>query len=218
MGHRLIPARAGKTTLAHTRAYSTPAHPRAGGENCARESAIREGGGSSPRGRGKRPFGRSRISREGLIPARAGKTPYRVQHASWSRAHPRAGGENAVIEDEVHLRAGSSPRGRGKRGWGVSLSETHRLIPARAGKTPPRCHTITPASAHPRAGGENPNSTGTACGASGSSPRGRGKPRNLVSLHPGERLIPARAGKTPSSSSTSSATTAHPRAGGENTF
>ena len=55
------------------------------------------------------------------------------------------------------LPAGSSPRGRGKRGHGPLYGGRERLIPARAGKTPMGPIDSQPEWAHPRAGGENFN-------------------------------------------------------------
>ena len=71
-----------------------------------------------------------------------------------------------------------------------------RLIPARAGKTPSLSMRRTVVSAHPRAGGENSLRARRSVGIGGSSPRGRGKPRDQ--LVPGDLIG------------------AHPRAGGEN--
>ena len=51
---------------------------------------------------------------------------------------------------------------------------------------------------------------------SGSSPRGRGKLQRAVGVDDDERLIPARAGKTPDGSGGWVPAPAHPRAGGEN--
>ena len=71
---RLIPARAGKTYDAYAVALANGTHPRACGENARERSAARREKGSSPRVRGKRhPRGRH-PRRDGLIPARAGKT------------------------------------------------------------------------------------------------------------------------------------------------
>ena len=90
------------------------------------------------------------------------------------------------------------------------------LIPARAGKTlqPARC--AYPASAHPRAGGENIQGFINGIRSMGSSPRGRGKRVSLKSSRPRRRLIPARAGKTRSAAESRLRRAAHPRAGGEN--
>ena len=112
--------------------------------------------------------------------------------------------------------AGSSPRGRGKPKAPKTVKLTVRLIPARAGKTPWTASLSISRPAHPRAGGENAiNSMGAGI-AEGSSPRGRGKPYGLDSQLALSGLIPARAGKTPSTASLSTSRPAHPRAGGEN--
>ena len=112
---RLIPARAGKTRARPDRSWASPAHPRAGGENCLASFTLSDVAGSSPRGRGK-PLGKlDNRPRPGLIPARAGKTCSASAGWSPSEAHPRAGGENPMGTDITIRR--------------------RRLIPARAGKT-----------------------------------------------------------------------------------
>ena len=95
-GTGLIPTRAGKTSGRAERARTRGAHPHAGGENCAGGLVVHFGGGSSPRGRGKRHPGRETLRHPGLIPTRAGKTPRSGSRACDSGAHPHAGGENAT--------------------------------------------------------------------------------------------------------------------------
>ena len=152
--------------------------------------------GSSPRGRGKPPWVRLIPSRNGLIPARAGKTSTtRVEHFQHT-AHPRAGGENAPSTAYPSHSPGSSPRGRGKRSCCCPFPRALRLIPARAGKTLTRLSSTSPRTAHPRAGGENVWRWGHALVELGSSPRGRGKPAPSRPSRRRPRLIPARAGKT----------------------
>ena len=70
--------------------------------------------------------------------------------------------------------------------------------------------------AHPRAGGENSYADKTDVTGSGSSPRGRGKPRAALTAASHDGLIPARAGKTKYYSANLPVRPAHPRAGGEN--
>ena len=94
------------------------------------------------------------------------------QHA---RAHPRAGGENEVINMIRVAVAGSSPRGRGKRRGHLDHRDVRRLIPARAGKTDTVLWITFSSTAHPRAGGENIVSLICRVLDAGSSPRGRGK-------------------------------------------
>ena len=172
--------------------------------------------GSSPRGRGKHLILRLSHIHRGLIPARAGKTAVAAIRADATPAHPRAGGENVVSATLPVGSPGSSPRGRGKRTLGSGAGFSLRLIPARAGKTPrPSPEPSTP-RAHPRAGGENGMMVEAPKPGAGSSPRGRGKLRRCTGRARRLRLIPARAGKTPSALGSPQPPPAHPRAGGEN--
>ena len=214
----LIPARAGKTSGTQPCASTRRAHPRAGGENRTSTSTRIGGRGSSPRGRGKHTASMSAGSNRRLIPARAGKTTPGRSLSPATRAHPRAGGENTKKPAVGRAGPGSSPRGRGKPGVSRSRLMRVRLIPARAGKTAVRrrfrresrliparagktdipVEIITRSKAHPRAGGENRSHRCCPLGVSGSSPRGRGKPRRHERHPLRHRLIPARAGKTQS--------------------
>ena len=151
-----------------------------------------------------------------LIPARAGKTTRRRASPPTTRAHPRAGGENAPPHRWSRVRPGSSPRGRGKRMASLPRPAPSRLIPARAGKTERAPTSARPRPAHPRAGGENSRMiTGRGMQA-GSSPRGRGKRQIDTPASRRRGLIPARAGKTCRCRHPHRAAPAHPRAGGEN--
>ena len=110
----------------------------------------------------------------------------------------------------------SSPRGRGKQDQSPRTHPTPRLIPAWAEKTAAAPGPESQPRAHPRAGGENVAAASTWGGNAGSSPRGRGKRNQPRRAHPAGRLIPARAGKTSHGPDHRLASTAHPRAGGEN--
>ena len=111
---------------------------------------------------------------------------------------------------------GSSPRGRGKLVEVVADIRVVGLIPAQAGKTPVISPKPFSATAHPRAGEENLKTPPTPLPDPGSSPRGRGKLTGQGGLLVWARLIPARAGKTLTPTSTCTTLRAHPRAGGEN--
>ena len=152
--------------------------------------------GSSPRGRGKPPAVRPGCAAGGLIPAWAGKTSRSCPVAREPWAHPRVGGENAVIDTLIADRAGSSPRGRGKPTGAGPEGRPRWLIPAWAGKTRPLPSRSPPTRAHPRVGGEN------------------GLRGGRVLFRP--RLIPAWAGKTPGRGNGRCVDGAHPRVGGEN--
>ena len=125
-------------------------------------------------------------------------------------------GENFESTYIPRCAEGSSPRVRGKLSACSSLYFFSRLIPACAGKT--MAALLRPWSwrAHPRVCGENCASVSHTTHRRGSSPRVRGKraPPSWAG-HQG-RLIPACAGKTPSTDGRSSAEAAHPRVCGEN--
>ena len=194
--NRIIPARAGKTSL---KGSGTPAlwdHPRAGGENAGVVGVGSGVGGSSPRGRGKHCLSPSLSCRGRIIPARAGKTGLAPATQADGGDHPRAGGENCLLGCGEGPGPGSSPRGRGKLSSSFRLVRCGRIIPARAGKTPPSWRSRPSARDHPRAGGENDTTRRVSAGTSGSSPRGRGKPAQTTTARRSQGIIPARAGKT----------------------
>ncbi|EFW09849.1 hypothetical protein HMPREF9005_1173 [Actinomyces sp. oral taxon 178 str. F0338] len=215
-GDRLIPARAGKTTVPGTVPKRKRAHPRACGENVRVCGAPPGRAGSSPRVRGKLGDEGYDAVGGGLIPARAGKTAIEAGKALATAAHPRACGENSLMSARASRNSGSSPRVRGKHGLDQRNGQIRGLIPARAGKTGWRRRRWAGRPAHPRACGENGHRGGQGPGNRGSSPRVRGKrPGSEPSRDP-RGLIPARAGKTSSPSSSMDDSTAHPRACGEN--
>ena len=151
----LIPAWAGKTGRACGRASRPWAHPRVGGENTVSHIPSCIALGSSPRGRGKPRRRPRRPDASRLIPAWAGKTGALATTCGAVPAHPRVGGENAVIDEPHEDDDGSSPRGRGKLLDERAGHVAYRLIPAWAGKTTPCPAPVTWAWAHPRVGGEN---------------------------------------------------------------
>ena len=97
----LIPAHAGKTSKLLSPLSSTGAHPRACGENVAFRSRFLQGGGSSPRMRGKRFRRVLAPGRVRLIPAHAGKTGVSSKLRRERSAHPRACGENSGAHQRI---------------------------------------------------------------------------------------------------------------------
>ena len=192
------------------------AHPRVGGENAEHRANSVDEPGSSPRGRGKHWSGVWEGIKQRLIPAWAGKTSTASCSSRARRAHPRVGGENAVLGLDQSLKYGSSPRGRGKLGNHARERSEAGLIPAWAGKTQCKSLIFCARSAHPRVGGENSRPISASATSCGSSPRGRGKRRAILLHGFDERLIPAWAGKTAQDVIRLSRHTAHPRVGGEN--
>ena len=112
------------------------------------------------------------------------------------KEHPRACGENGGGGVGVVAVRGTSPRMRGKRGYGVGEGSA--------------------AGEHPRACGENAPITINSFSSLGTSPRMRGKLGQIVLELPNFRNIPAHAGKTCLSSGVWSRHGEHPRACGEN--
>ena len=152
---RLIPALAGKTPSGKPLRNNPRAHPRAGGENESVDLPYAHGLGSSPRWRGKLERQTTILPQLRLIPALAGKTSLPAFTVFVISAHPRAGGENEKIVNNITRRFGSSPRWRGKHLHFWGLFRGLGLIPALAGKTGYLRDPMRTRTAHPRAGGEN---------------------------------------------------------------
>ena len=111
----LIPAHAGKTSMASARPPRNGAHPRSRGENCCRFCPLDIETGSSPLTRGKPATHPANRSGAGLIPAHAGKTEAVETIPATLRAHPRSRGENSLAGGYSSQCSGSSPLTRGKR-------------------------------------------------------------------------------------------------------
>ena len=114
------------------------------------------------------------------------------------------------------LVGGSSPLTRGKLPLQAVMSREGGLIPAHAGKTPPRKQPWTSTWAHPRSRGENAVVGGEGDKGDGSSPLTRGKRGDAPPGPASFGLIPAHAGKTAASRGPSLLVGAHPRSRGEN--
>ena len=177
-------------------ACKTPcgAHPRSRGADDVLAYEARADSGSSPLARGGPGQHLPHRDRDGLIPARAGRTAYRptVSRRGW--AHPRSRGADAAGRRRVLGHGGSSPLARGGPARRRSARRVLGLIPARAGRTV-RGHNVTHKTwAHPRSRG-----------ADGLDDRER---------HAGHGLIPARAGRTSVSRGIRALRWAHPRSRG----
>ena len=111
---------------------------------------------------------------------------------------------------------GSSPLTRGKQAASRGCCVAARLIPAHAGKTPPRSGASQSAPAHPRSQEENWICWRSRSTAIGSSPLTRGKLRSSGRATIRAGFIPTHAGKTTKRSCPLSGAPAHPRSRGEN--
>ena len=173
--------------------------------------------GSSPLTRGKFSDAQTKLSRDRLIPAHAGKM---VQwFRAWSRAaaHPRSRGENHRRSAPNGIKSGSSPLTRGKYVRALERELSRGLIPAHAGKIRSSARTNSTTGAHPRSRGENLEHGLDSPGGLGSSPLTRGKFQERRVLRQRARLIPAHAGKIDHLHLGDASGGAHPRSRGENT-
>ena len=112
---RLIPAHAGKTREYPQCSRAPGAHPRSRGENIGWRWYHSGKSGSSPLTRGKLDLGGASDHPPGLIPAHAGKTPWRTPSMPGRWAHPRSRGENLTEFTHYASVTGSSPLTRGKQ-------------------------------------------------------------------------------------------------------
>ena len=166
--------------------------------------------------RGKRPRQRrGRVGRR-IIPAHAGQTWICRPGSLPAPDHPRACGANLHFFGHNAIRAGSSPRMRGKPEKIIFPLVESRIIPAHAGQTSARARATSSDSDHPRACGANVALARGHLHGHGSSPRMRGKRFRLARLLVQLRIIPAHAGQTMAFWSLLTSTPDHPRACGAN--
>ena len=171
--------------------------------------------GSPPRMRGRPVSWPTPGRHRRLTPAYAGKTTRASAALPRTRAHPRVCGEDYLDRLDAAGVKGSPPRMRGRRSSKRGTPHDHRLTPAYAGKTPRRALPASACRAHPRVCGEDPPSSPSRTGATGSPPRMRGR----LAWRKGDvadvGLTPAYAGKTRSRASRRRVGRAHPRVCGE---
>ena len=171
---RIIPARAGFTTAPGCPSRPARDHPRSG-FTCSILPTHPHAYGSSPLARGLLSHPMTAPRRVRIIPARAGFTQGVYEAVLRARDHPRSRGVYEAAPSRVSVRVGSSPLARGLPGWMWSARLRVRIIPARAGFTPPSSSTWP---------------------MRGSSPLARGLPIPPSHLGPARGIIPARAGFT----------------------
>ena len=198
---RIIPARAGFTGRLGGMRGGRRDHPRSRGVYAAVGDPVRVGVGSSPLARGLHgadhvgPVGR------GIIPARAGFTGRAAAAPCSHWDHPRSRGvyKSWLIPLVVHV--GSSPLARGLPAHDGGSNGEGGIIPARAGFTPSSSPPKSRTQDHPRSRGVYSRYRRGRASGMGSSPLARGLLRRLSPTPRNIRIIPARAGFTPMSSS-----------------
>ena len=112
-------------------------------------------------------------------------------------------------------RPGSSPRMRGTGHPGIRAGAAQRFIPAHAGNRPSSPPAPRPPAVHPRACGEQLDTTMMPNPGNGSSPRMRGTDDPRLTRSAVLRFIPAHAGNRTAPGTMPRASSVHPRACGE---
>ena len=128
--------------------------------------------------------------------------------------HPRSRGVYVFVKYCGAGHTGSSPLARGLQVQLGSASWWARIIPARAGFTPPSRLRLRRSGDHPRSRGVYFMGFTNFMIASGSSPLARGLPLRGVTATEARRIIPARAGFTHLEEDTYHGSPDHPRSRG----
>ena len=137
---RIIPARAGFTSVGD-RPHTKPGdHPRSRGVYAELFERVLAHYGSSPLARGLLVRFHVRPEQGRIIPARAGFTAPRGCLPERSPDHPRSRGVYLRSRSTSSSTRGSSPLARGLRHSGRGRLRTRRIIPARAGFTRSATH------------------------------------------------------------------------------
>ena len=210
----IIPARAGFTSPPTPPASAPWDHPRSRGVYLIPLAGAGARPGSSPLARGLPGRVGGGAARPRIIPARAGFTPSTRVTSPSGRDHPRSRGVYVACASHSSRRSGSSPLARGLQ---VDVGEEGLrpgIIPARAGFTPIRTAGPPITRDHPRSRGVYLRRAHSGAPDRGSSPLARGLLVVCQERVEGRRIIPARAGFTPSWPSSGPSTPDHPRSRG----
>ena len=172
-GPRIIPARAGFTTVQSSYLFTAADHPRSRGVYRLTTTGRSAARGSSPLARGLLPPMRQPRIRRRIIPARAGFTRTRRWIAGPRPDHPRSRGVYWTVKNWEKGKYGSSPLARVYHMGGGYVSAVHGssplarglrrgrmaragplgIIPARAGFTPGCWRGAPTTGDHPRSRG-----------------------------------------------------------------
>ena len=152
--------------------------------------------GSSPLARGLLLPSCIRLSRERIIPARAGFTSLTRLLRRLVRDHPRSRGVYPGRHMSSMVSAGSSPLARGLLAWVRRVGQVDGIIPARAGFTFQCSFWGLAGTDHPRSRGVYGQRWCRQGPDRGSSPLARGLLVIGRTVLARQRIIPARAGFT----------------------
>ena len=171
--------------------------------------------GSSPLARGPLTLDNASNTVSGLIPARAGTTPFLVCVFYWGVAHPRSRGDHLGCKVSGPFPLGSSPLARGPPTARRCSARPCGLIPARAGTTETKHSCWCRIWAHPRSRGDHSKALYLGLVRLGSSPLARGPHKTGQGRLTVAGLIPARAGTTLADETENIGHRAHPRSRGD---
>ena len=210
----IIPARAGFTWRCRRRAGGPADHPRSRGVYHPMRIRTIKPEGSSPLARGLLAFRFAFRVCVWIIPARAGFTRRSPRPRRGCTDHPRSRGVYARRSTAASSPLGSSPLARGLQINAGSTDRIIRIIPARAGFTLPELGRVGLPRDHPRSRGVYPPCPARRSATGGSSPLARGLHTRPQGPDQRLRIIPARAGFTPSSEPSPWPPRDHPRSRG----
>ena len=131
-----------------------------------------------------------------IIPADAGSTHTVFSLFRTGSDHPRGCGEHDALQGDLLVQAGSSPRMRGALLLHRHPPMAFRIIPADAGSTRPSDRLGRACADHPRGCGEHVLGVRLPLLVVGSSPRMRGARQQKLTQLLKDRIIPADAGST----------------------
>ena len=194
---RIIPARAGFTSTYRPIRALFRDHPRSRGVYLFALLSADAAEGSSPLARGLHGGAGGVIYYVGIIPARAGFTGIEGRGRFHPGDHPRSRGVYTRNETGDYGRRGSSPLARGLRLHLNALDDDVRIIPARAGFTEHAIVRVVGEWDHPRSRGVYSSTGCFPVTFVGSSPLARGLRVHRNRDRHRVRIIPARAGFTP---------------------
>ena len=193
---RIIPARAGFTTLGTRNPWHRGDHPRSRGVYPTKSGEFAQDQGSSPLARGLRPCVASRSAWSRIIPARAGFTGVQGPASARRRDHPRSRGVYSSALADLLAAGGSSPLARGLPDHVDVLGVGRGIIPARAGFTRGKDQHPRSPEDHPRSRGVYSSCPPPSSLRQGSSPLARGLRLGAGARRLVAGIIPARAGFT----------------------
>ena len=199
-----IPAYAGRTGCPKNPARLRQKHPRIRGENTPQHLAGGRITETSPHTRGEHRRSVFMRARQGNIPAYAGRTDAKAEKTAQLEKHPRIRGENVEALFGSASILETSPHTRGEPGNVLIPLKIAGNIPAYAGRTIGVKDSEVSYQKHPRIRGENALDPARCCVRLETSPHTRGELRSGNAIWVVFGNIPAYAGRTESSRTTSS--------------